>query len=151
MCSLHTFVKKDWKDVNAKINKAYQIILIISIPCGVGLAILAQPVWFEISNAIKWFIAVKTAIMSPVGTANFRIIFHVFLKDILWFFLRLCRAIVIDMLYPTMVATGAPQKGGKPILSKSNINGRGMFQNGTDRSSIRTRIREKNHQKTHFW
>jgi len=40
-----SFVKKDWKDVNAKINKAYQIILIISIPCGVGLAILAQPVW----------------------------------------------------------------------------------------------------------
>ena len=38
-------VKKNWKDVNSKINKAYQIILIISIPCAVGLCILAKPVW----------------------------------------------------------------------------------------------------------
>lgn len=38
-------VKKDWKDVNHKINKAYQIILIISIPCAVGLFILSEPVW----------------------------------------------------------------------------------------------------------
>lgn len=39
------FVKKDWTGVNEKMNKAYQIILIISIPCGVGLCILAKPVW----------------------------------------------------------------------------------------------------------
>lgn len=38
-------VKKEWDIVNAKINKAYQMILIISIPCGVGLCILAEPVW----------------------------------------------------------------------------------------------------------
>lgn len=38
-------VKNDWKDVNAKINKAYQIILVVSIPCAVGLCILAKPVW----------------------------------------------------------------------------------------------------------
>lgn len=40
-----SFVKKDWKEVNDRINKAYQIILVISIPCGVGLCILAKPVW----------------------------------------------------------------------------------------------------------
>ena len=40
-----SFVKKDWKEVNYRINKAYQIILIVSIPCGVGLCILSKPVW----------------------------------------------------------------------------------------------------------
>lgn len=40
-----SFVKKDWGDVNRKINKAYQIILVVSIPCGIGLSILATPVW----------------------------------------------------------------------------------------------------------
>ncbi len=40
-----SFVKKDWSDVNAKINKAYQIVLLISVPCGVGLCILSTPVW----------------------------------------------------------------------------------------------------------
>lgn len=38
-------VKKDWDGVCNKMNKAYQIILVISIPCAVGLAILARPVW----------------------------------------------------------------------------------------------------------
>lgn len=40
-----SFVKKNWKEVNDKINKAYQIILIISVPCAVGLSLLAKPVW----------------------------------------------------------------------------------------------------------
>lgn len=40
-----SFVKNDWGEVNKKINKAYQIILVISIPCAVGLCILAKPVW----------------------------------------------------------------------------------------------------------
>lgn len=40
-----SFVNSDWKDVNKKLNKAYQIILVISIPCAVGLCILASPVW----------------------------------------------------------------------------------------------------------
>ncbi len=38
-------VKNDWKDVNAKMNRAYQIIMIISIPCAAGLSFLARPVW----------------------------------------------------------------------------------------------------------
>ncbi len=40
-----SYVKKDWVDVNRKMNKAYQIILTVSIPCGIGLSILATPVW----------------------------------------------------------------------------------------------------------
>jgi len=40
-----SYVKNEWKDVNAKINKAYQIILVVSIPCAVGICILAKPVW----------------------------------------------------------------------------------------------------------
>ncbi len=38
-------VQNDWSGVNAKMNKAYQIILVISIPCAIGLCILARPVW----------------------------------------------------------------------------------------------------------
>lgn len=40
-----SFVKNDWESVNEKINKAFQIILIISIPCALGLSILSRPVW----------------------------------------------------------------------------------------------------------
>lgn len=40
-----SFVKNDWKELNHKINKAYEIILVISIPCAAGLAILSKPVW----------------------------------------------------------------------------------------------------------
>lgn len=38
-------VKKDWKGVNDKINRAYQIILIVAIPCAAGICILKTPVW----------------------------------------------------------------------------------------------------------
>ncbi len=40
-----SFVKGDWCGVENKINKAYQIILVISIPCAVGICILAKPIW----------------------------------------------------------------------------------------------------------
>ncbi len=40
-----SYVKKDWKDVNDKLNKALQIILIISIPMAVGISLLAKPIW----------------------------------------------------------------------------------------------------------
>ena len=40
-----SFVKNDWSGVNDKMNKAYQIILSISIPCSVGICILSRPVW----------------------------------------------------------------------------------------------------------
>ncbi len=39
------FVKKDFVDVNNKINKAFQIVLIISIPMTLALSLMAKPVW----------------------------------------------------------------------------------------------------------
>ena len=40
-----SFVKNDWKDVNNKINKAIEIIIIIAVPLTVGLSFLSTPVW----------------------------------------------------------------------------------------------------------
>ncbi len=40
-----SYVKKDYENVNAKINKALQIILYTSIPMTVGISILATPIW----------------------------------------------------------------------------------------------------------
>ena len=47
------YVKKDWPNVNEKLNKALQMILIISIPMTVGISLLAKPIWtlfYEASN-----------------------------------------------------------------------------------------------------
>lgn len=35
----------DWKDVNAKCNKALQIIILICLPMVVGISMLAKPIW----------------------------------------------------------------------------------------------------------
>ena len=35
----------DWKDVNAKFNKAFQIIILICLPMVVGISMLAKPIW----------------------------------------------------------------------------------------------------------
>ncbi len=40
-----SYVKKDYENVNAKINKALQIILYTSIPMTVGISILSTPIW----------------------------------------------------------------------------------------------------------
>ena len=40
-----SFVKKDWKDVNNKLNDALENILIVSIPMATGIALLAKPIW----------------------------------------------------------------------------------------------------------
>lgn len=42
---VESFVLKDWKDVELKINKALQIILIVSIPGVIGISFLAEPIW----------------------------------------------------------------------------------------------------------
>lgn len=39
------FVKEDYLEVKNKVNKALQIVLIISIPATIGLSMLATPVW----------------------------------------------------------------------------------------------------------
>ena len=40
-----SYVEKDFKNVNIKINKALQIILYTSIPMTVGISILSTPIW----------------------------------------------------------------------------------------------------------
>ncbi len=40
-----SFVKKDFMDIKSKVNRAFQIILIISLPATVALSILAVPAW----------------------------------------------------------------------------------------------------------
>ncbi len=39
------FTLKNWKEVNNKLNKALQLILISSVPMVVGLSLLSKPVW----------------------------------------------------------------------------------------------------------
>lgn len=71
-----SFVKEKWSDVNEKINKAYQMILIISVPCGVGLCILAKPVWTifygpSINGALVLSFMVITAIFANLYAITF--------------------------------------------------------------------------------
>ena len=40
-----SYVKKDWKSVNARVNDALKNILIVSIPMATGIALLAKPIW----------------------------------------------------------------------------------------------------------
>ena len=49
-----SYVKKDYKNVNLKINKALQIILYTSIPMTVGISILSTPIWTIFYNTNKY-------------------------------------------------------------------------------------------------
>ena len=49
-----SYVKKDYKNVNEKINKALQIILYTSIPMTVGISILSTPIWTIFYNTNKY-------------------------------------------------------------------------------------------------
>ena len=72
-----SFVKEDWKDVNAKINKAYQIILVISIPCAVGLCILARPVWNIFYGASEYgHIVLSIMVLSAIFANLYSITFN---------------------------------------------------------------------------
>ena len=42
---VESFTKKNWAEVSKKLNKALQMILIISIPMAIGISMLATPVW----------------------------------------------------------------------------------------------------------
>ncbi len=55
-----SFVKKDWQDVNSKLNKALQIILIISLPMAVGISLLARPVWSLFYNVNNFGFTILT-------------------------------------------------------------------------------------------
>ena len=39
------YAQKNWSEINSKFNKALQIILVISLPMTIGIALLAKPVW----------------------------------------------------------------------------------------------------------
>lgn len=63
------FVKKNWKEVNDKLNKALQTILIISIPMATGISLLAKPIWalfYQVNNygfailTLSIFVAILT-------------------------------------------------------------------------------------------
>lgn len=49
-----SYIKKDYKNVNLKINKALQIILYTSIPMTVGISILSTPIWTIFYNTNKY-------------------------------------------------------------------------------------------------
>ena len=69
-----SFVKNDWLDVNNKINKAIQIILIIAIPLAVGISFLSKPIWTifygynEIGSSILSY-TIFTALISTLYLA----------------------------------------------------------------------------------
>ncbi len=67
-----SFVKKDWQDVNSKLNKALQIILIISIPMAVGISLLAKPVWSIFYNVNSFGFTILTlSIFTAILTNGF--------------------------------------------------------------------------------
>lgn len=39
------YTLKDWKEVNQKLNKAIQLILISSVPMVIGISLLSKPIW----------------------------------------------------------------------------------------------------------
>ena len=44
------FALKKWPEVNSKLNKAMQIILVVSIPMTVGISLLSRPIWTVFYN-----------------------------------------------------------------------------------------------------
>ncbi len=72
-----SYVQKDMKEVNNKINKTYQIVLFFTVPMTVGLSILAKPVWMIFYGASKYgpltyqylvFVALATALFTSTVT-----------------------------------------------------------------------------------
>lgn len=67
-----SYVKKDWKDVNEKLNKALQTILIISIPMAVGISLLAKPIWSLFYQYNNYGVAILTlGIFSAILTNTY--------------------------------------------------------------------------------
>lgn len=42
---VQSFVKKDWVDVNKKINQTFSMIIVIALPLTIGISFLANPIW----------------------------------------------------------------------------------------------------------
>lgn len=47
---VEAYTKKNWNDLNHKINKSLQMIIYISVPLALGLSVLATPVWTVFYN-----------------------------------------------------------------------------------------------------
>lgn len=72
-----SYVKNDSNEVNNKINKTYQIILLFAIPMTIGLSVLAKPVWTIFYGVSKFgpltyqyyvFVALATTIYTATVT-----------------------------------------------------------------------------------
>ena len=49
-----SFVVGDKKDINRKVNQAFQILLFLTVPMAIGLSMLAEPVWMVFYGASKY-------------------------------------------------------------------------------------------------
>lgn len=74
---MSSFVKKDYKDVNKKINQALQILILFAIPLSIGLSFLAEPVW----TAFYGQDLLGTAIFRVLIFTTLTITFHSILVD----------------------------------------------------------------------
>ena len=72
-----SFVQNDMDEVKNKINKTYQVILVLAVPMTVGLSILAKPVWTifygdstfgPLTYQYLVFVALATAIFTATTT-----------------------------------------------------------------------------------
>lgn len=72
-----SYVKGNWVDVCNKMNKAYQIVLVVSIPCAVGICILAKPIWNVFYGANEYgYNVLRAMILSAVFANLYNITFN---------------------------------------------------------------------------
>ena len=67
---VQAFTLKDYKEVDKKVNQALQMIIVISLPMAVGLALLAKPMWgifYGISNEYGYSILAIVVFVSFVN------------------------------------------------------------------------------------
>lgn len=74
-----SFVQNDMAEVENKINKTYQIILVLAVPMTVGLSVLAKPVWTifygsSVFGPLTYQYLVFVALITAVFTATTTII-----------------------------------------------------------------------------
>ena len=97
-----SFVQNDMIEVKNKINKTYQVILILAVPMTVGLSILAKPVWtifYGISayGSITYQYLVFVALVTSIFTATATII--QLLKEYKVLYISLIIGILIKILF----------------------------------------------------
>ena len=48
-----SFVKKDQDEINKKVNKTFQMLLVFTVPMTIGLSLLSKPIWFLFYGSSK--------------------------------------------------------------------------------------------------